>query len=103
MLAWLLCRNGLVDGDVAVHSNVGDGGLSEREGEETINIKQTIVTQARHDNTQCRVCPNVCLHSTDKGESHPGKYSRFRTFVRQLTGGGRLQVRVFRGITRICG
>jgi hypothetical protein len=45
-LAWKLCWNDLVVDDVAVHSNVGGGGLGglsrEKEGEETVNTKQAM-------------------------------------------------------------
>jgi hypothetical protein len=49
ILAWKLCREGRFVDDVVVHSLVG-GGLSvyrKERGEETINIKHTIVTQSK--------------------------------------------------------
>ena len=49
MLAWKLCRNDLVVDDVAVHSNVGGGGLgglSEREGGGNNKYKADNVTQS---------------------------------------------------------
>jgi hypothetical protein len=109
-LAWLLGQergiiNGLLVCSVVVLSGVGGLGVyrERRRGKETINTKQAIVTQYKNDNTQCRVCPNAALHDTEEGGTHPGKFSRFQTSVRQMTGGGMLHVQVFRGITRICG
>jgi hypothetical protein len=52
---------------------------------------------------QCRVCPNVWLHITEEGGNHPGVFSRFRTFVRQMTGGGRLHIRYVRDAWRTNG
>jgi hypothetical protein len=49
------------------------------------------------------VCPNVVVHVTEEGGTHPGKYSRFRICARQMTEGGMFHVQLFRGIPRICG
>ena len=51
----------------------------------------------------CRVCSNVWLHVTEEGGTHPGMFSRFRTFIRQMTGGGRLHVRYARDVWRTNG
>jgi hypothetical protein len=44
----------------------------------------------------CRVCSNAWLHVIEEGGTHPGIFSRFRTYVRHMTGGGRLHVRYAR-------
>ena len=49
----------------------------------------------------CRVWPNVWLHDKGEGGIQPGMYSRFRTCVRQMTGGGMFHVQIVRGIWQV--
>jgi hypothetical protein len=52
---------------------------------------------------QCQVCSIVSLRSSGEGGIQSGIYSRIRTCVRQMTGGGKVHVRVVRGIGEGCG
>ena len=104
-LAWKLsCKGRSVIVDVVDHRGIiGLGVYPREEGEETVNIKQSLHHNALRGYKLCGVWPSVWLHVIGEGGIQPGMYSRFWTCVRQMTGGGMFHVQHARGLWQMNG
>ena len=79
MLAWLLCgKGGIVSSVVGLLGSVGLGVYRREEGEETVNIKHTDVTQM-HDMTTRRARGDLSQYYTlpTKGKTSGNVFPAF--------------------------